>query len=138
LACNQHRKIAYWSLANSFITIAVSIIVARRFSFWGVASAGLVGDIVCGAVVFPYLAARFMDCPMGRFYEAMMTPILITIPTCVILFICRKHLSEWMFLGVGVVIGLILIYGGTRFALGKGEESAWVLERLKGRWRNLL
>lgn len=136
LASNQHRKIAYWSLANSLFTILIAIILVPKFGLLGVASAGLIGDIACGFLIFPWLASRVMGCPVAKIYQAILVPILVTIPAGTILFFCKTFVHGWMFMLAGVIACLILIHPTIRLALGKGEEAAWMLGKLGGQYKN--
>jgi len=135
LASNQHRKIAYWSLANSLLTVVVAIVLAPQFGVLGVASAGLVGDMVCGVVAFPWLASRVMGLPVARIYQAMFIPILAMIPVGIILLLAASFFhGTLLVLVAGVIVG-VFIYPTAYLALGKGEDVKWALEKFRGLWR---
>ena len=135
LASNQHRKITYWSLANSLLTIVVAIVLAPKFGVLGVASAGLAGDIVCGLVAFPWIASRVMGLPIYRIYQAMFVPILAIIPAGIFLFLAESFFHGLLLALVVSVIVVVFVYPTAYLALGKGEDVKWALEKFRGLWR---
>lgn len=135
LASNQHRNLAYSSLANAALTIIAAVILAPRFGVLGVALATLLGDVVCGAIIYPWLASHALGFQLRKMYEAILVPCLAVMPVGFLLFLVASLIKGWLFLLVGVVIGALIIYSTARLAFGKGDDVEWALAKFRNQWR---
>ncbi len=127
LAANHHRSIALWSLANAGVTISLAAWLAPTYGPFGVVFGSLVGDLVCGIVVFPRLAASFLGQPSGRVYLALATALLILIPLAAASIWTSSVLNPWWalaILGLATVGGAYpLARASMRLAEGNKPES---------------
>lgn len=98
LAANQHRMPARWSLANAVVTIALSVWLASRYGVLGVALATLLGDVLCGLVVYPKLAGGILGLSVLRIYKVMMLMVLLITPLITLVIISENFLQGWTFI----------------------------------------
>lgn len=103
LAANQHRMLARWSLANAVVTIALAVSLAPRYGVLGVALATLLGDVLCGLVVYPKLAGGMLGLSAIRIYRAMMLMVLLLAPLLAVVLIGGHFLQGWVFVAIFVV-----------------------------------
>jgi len=104
LAANQHRMPARWSFVNALVTIALSVWLAPRYGVFGVASATLLGDVLCGMAVYPGLAGGILRLSVFRIYKDMMFMGLLLTPLLAVVVVGGHFLQGWTFVAVFVVV----------------------------------
>lgn len=125
LAANSQRLPALWSLLNAGLTIALATALAPRLGGVGAAIATLVGDLACGLLVFPVLAARFLDVRPQVLYGPLLATIALLAPPALLLAVAGKGqvldasgLSRGESAGLAVIIAMwVAVFG--RLALGQ-------------------
>lgn len=114
LAANRHRSTALWSLTNAAVTVLLAGLIVAQYGAIGVALASLVGDIVCGLVVFPFLASSFIRVKASKLYAEIGSGALVLMMLLVCARFVGEVLSPWMsvlalaFLGAVVVLGALM------------------------------
>jgi O-antigen/teichoic acid export membrane protein len=131
LAANQHRAVAYWSVANALLTVVAVWLVIPVAGIAGVAAAALASDILCGMLVFPRLGARVSGTKPVIVYEAMLHAILPVIALFFFAKITTSLFNSWPAATVFVVGGALLAYPIACFLLGC-EMARWILGSVKG------
>mgnify|MGYP003376765182 CR=1 FL=1 len=130
LAANQHRHLAMWALANAILTVVLAIIFAPRWGVIGVALATLMGDVVCGAFVYPRLSARFLQVPVRDIIRAIARPLLVVVAVGVPIAIFAGQFGNPIAgLGAGLVLGILGLYPTLWLALGRNDFE-WLKQRL--------
>jgi O-antigen/teichoic acid export membrane protein len=125
IATNRHRGLAYWNAGNAALTIVLAVVLVPHYGVYGAAIASLLGDIVCGLLVYPALAARLSRCSAMDIYRAAGTPLLVVCGIGIPVILLRRHMGVWEFglivaLAVAVVFLLCL-----RFVFNQ-EERRWI------------
>jgi O-antigen/teichoic acid export membrane protein len=118
LAVNLHKPVGYWSLLNALVTLSLGVILMSRWGVTGMAVASLIGDLICGLAVFPFLAARQIQLPIWRIYRSIFGSVL----ALTVLVVCARLLLllevRWAIL-IGVFVAFIWVICVARFLLGK-------------------
>ena len=128
LATNQHRQIAEWAIANAAITLGLAWLLAPRYGVMGVAAAGLVGDVMCGLLVYPHLAASALQVASGDVYRAMVRPVLLflfAVPLTAFA-VSQKNLGAVLLLILALCFVIYLTARSTFTAF----EWGWILHRV--------
>jgi O-antigen/teichoic acid export membrane protein len=125
IAVNHHKGLAYWNAGNAALTIVLAILFVPHYGVYGAAVASLLGDIVCGLLVYPALAARLSRCSPVDIYRAAGTPLLVVCGIGIPLIMVRRYLGVWEFglvtaLSVAAVLLLCI-----RFVFNQ-EERRWI------------
>ena len=131
LASNQHRELAYAAMANAVVTITLAVIFVSRFGIIGVAAAALIGDVICGLIVFPCLASYKFRFPVRKMYEAIFRPLIILAPLGLGLFVVNNFFHGILRLIVIAVVLLISAYPVAHLALGRREDIEWLWKKLQ-------
>ena len=122
LAANQHRMPARWSFANAFVTIALSVWLAPRYGVIGVALATLLGDVLCGFLVYPKLAGGTLGLNVFRIYKDMILMVLLLTPLLAVVIVGGHFLRGWTFIAVFVMAVVIWCIPTLPLAL---ERKVW-------------
>jgi len=129
LATNNHYRLTYWALANALLTIGFAIVLAPKFGAMGAVSASLLGDVICGAAVYPGLAAGLHGMPVKEFYKAAFLPILaLLIPSALIATASWVHNEQFMLLAS--ILAVASLYPVARIALRK-QDADWAVSKLQ-------
>jgi peptidoglycan biosynthesis protein MviN/MurJ (putative lipid II flippase) len=96
---------ALCALANSCVTILLAVLWGRPYGLYGVALATLLGDILCGLLVYPQLANRFLELKPGR----VDWTVYSTLATLVPLFLGTFCIARYLDGGWAVVAFLALM-----------------------------
>lgn len=126
LASNQHKKIALWSLMNSMVTVVLALIFVENWGLLGVAIATLIGDILCGFLVFPHLAGKSLVIQTKNIYVAILKPLLLVVLCSIAiltisLIIPEKQVPLSLFLLV--LISIPAVY----YSVGK-DDLTWLIK----------
>jgi O-antigen/teichoic acid export membrane protein len=133
LASNEHRSLAWWAVANVGVTLALAALFAPRYGVMGVAAATLIGDLACGAAVYPRKAARHLDVPPSKVYRAIFRPVLAAVPAGALVLLCSSLPAPLTMRVLAMTFVLIaLFYPSARLAFGRED---WGM--VTGRIRNL-
>jgi O-antigen/teichoic acid export membrane protein len=130
LASNQHRSLAYWTLANAGVTLAFAIILASKFGCLGVAFATLLGDVICGITAYPMKASQVLGIPVRKIYQAIFSPVAALAIPGLLLFLANSFMHGWPLSVVGVLIIIISIYL-TRYLVFTKYELNWLVSRVQ-------
>ena len=133
LASNQHRRFAWWGLANAGLTIVLALGLVPVWGWNGVALATLTGDIVCGAAVYPFLAARSLNISVTKFYMAILRPVVALLLPGTALVGMLTWVSGWAGAGLGLLLGLVILYPTVLIAFGR-KDLGWLMGKLKMVW----
>jgi O-antigen/teichoic acid export membrane protein len=133
LAANQHYLLAIASLANALLTIVLALVLAPRFGAVGVAIASLLGDVVCGLFVFPFLASRFLKVKAKQLYWSICLVIITLLPMVLGMAYIRLALTGWQ--QVVSYLLLILVWIGPSAYLVLGRIG---IEKLQNQLRQLI
>jgi len=133
LASNEHRTLAWWALANAGLTVTMAVLLAPRYGIFGVAAATLLGDLVCGALVYPRMAARHLGISASQMFRAIFRPVLAVVPAGVLVLLCSTLKTPvWTRALVGAVVAAALLYPSALLAFGRSDWSM-----LAGRLRHI-
>lgn len=128
LATNQHRSLAYWSLANAVLTVMLAMILAPRYGVLGVACASLIGDVICGVAVYPRLASRLLGLSVIKTYQSMLYPLIVLIPLGMLLMLAAPLIEGWQLIVFGGLLALVFAYPAAYLVFGK-HELDWLVGR---------
>ncbi len=133
VAANHHRVIARWSLANGLLTVCLAAWLVRKHGIMGVAIASLVGDLVCGAAIFPILASSFLKISTKEIYRWIFLAALALIPVIAIAILTNVFLQGWWFISALFFICVGFLYPMMWISVGsKGIRRG--LELFKTAW----
>jgi Na+-driven multidrug efflux pump len=123
LAGNRHQAIAYWSIANAALTILLVLVLSPALGPTGAALGTLGADLAFGLLVFPFIAARFLDVPIGKVARSIMWPaLLIGVPASLSSLAYRMFTGTPLLLSLGLIlvalsIGVLAMIRGSAHAL---------------------
>jgi O-antigen/teichoic acid export membrane protein len=125
IAVNHHKGLAYWNTGNAALTIVLAVVLVPHYGVYGAAVASLLGDIVCGFLVYPALAARLSRCSAMGIYRAAATPLLVVCGIGIPVIVLRRHLGVWQFGLVATLSVAAVLLLCARFVFNK-EERRWI------------
>ena len=125
LASNQHRQLAWWTMANALVTIIGAAILAGPWGGYGVAVASLVGDITCGLIIMPILVSRAFRISARRIFVTVMLSMLVLVPLVVAAALLSSLPPLWA-ISLWGLIALALSYPATVLVLGYAETKRLV------------
>ena len=96
----------------------------------GIALATLTGDVVCGLLVYPRLAAPRLGVSALAIYESILRPLGVVMLLGMLLFAVVLFSPGISGAVVAGVITIVLFYPALRLSLGK-SETAWLITRIK-------
>ncbi|MBZ5558468.1 MAG: lipopolysaccharide biosynthesis protein [Acidobacteriia bacterium] len=130
LASNRHHRLAYCAALNAGLTVVLAVILAPRFGAVGVAVASLVGDVVFGAFVYPWLAARSLGHALATGYQALLRPLVWSATAAITLTILGALFTAWLFaLGAALAVAGCA-YGAIRTTF-EDDERAVLMTKLR-------
>ncbi len=132
LATNQHRSLSFWAVSNAALTIIGALLLVKPLGMFGVALASLIGDIVCGAAIYPRRAAQVLELPTWKIYHAMLGPCLALLPIAASMALASLFVGGWWFGILSSLLGLLLAYPTLVLSLGK-TETRHLGQRIWGR-----
>jgi len=91
--------------------------------------ASLIGDIVCGAVIYPGLTSRLLSIPAVELYKAAFLPVIALLIPCTLLATMAWVRQDQFVLLAFVLIGISL-YPAVRLALRR-QDVEWVMGKLR-------
>lgn len=121
LATNQHRTLAFWSLANAILTLSFAWLLGGRYGVLGVAVASLTGDIICGLMVYPRLAAQNLGIKSAQLYVSIMRPVVIVLSLAALLYVIGPIMSATENMAIAVVVLLFALWVATWVTYSKNE-----------------
>lgn len=125
-ASNLHSKPALWSLANAFVTVVLALWLVPKYGVDGAAFATLLGDILCGLLVFPILSAQSLKIRVSEFYWSMLKGFIILFPLIGVVLVYSLFLQGW-FLITAYMITLILWSAPALYlVLGKSQARGFI------------
>jgi O-antigen/teichoic acid export membrane protein len=130
MASNQHRSLAGWALGNAVITLSLAVLLAPRFNILGVAVATLLGDIVCGLLIYPRLAAHVLNISANRLYGSMLLPMFVTLISGLVILKLVASLSPV----IAILVSGILLAGTLGLAVQlvfTPDEMKWLRSNLR-------
>lgn len=130
MASNQHRRLMWWALGNAVLTLALAILVAPRWGAVGVAAATLTGDVLCGLLVYPRLAAQHLQIQPKTLYLPIARSTALACAMGAVIQAAHEMASDGVLLAVGGVI-LVGLLSMTPRLLLEQEEFAWVRGKLR-------
>jgi O-antigen/teichoic acid export membrane protein len=125
IAVNRHKGLAYCNAGNAALTIALAILFVPHYGVYGAAVASLLGDIVCGFLVYPALAARLSRCSAMGIYRAAGTPLLVVCGIGIPVIMLRRHMGVWQFGLVAALSVAVVFFLCIRFVFNQ-EERRWI------------
>jgi len=120
LAANQHRVPARWSLANAVVTIVLAVLLASIFGILGVALATLMGDMLCGLLVYPKLVANTLRFSVWRVYQSMLLVASLLSLLVLVVLVGARLMEGWPF--VAFLLLTIVIWSISALYLTLGRE----------------
>ena len=136
VAANHHRPLAFWSIANACTTLVLAAWLVRGFGAIGIASASLLGDLMCGFAIFPVLASSFMKVPVTRVYGQIGSTALALIPIGGIAMVMSVVLKGWWSVAAFLFLGLLLTYPMLRLVFGGDDTNKGIeMLRVASGWR---
>jgi O-antigen/teichoic acid export membrane protein len=123
LAANRLSQVAAWSVANAIATIIGTSFAV--FLGWGLVAAALastLADLLCGFVVFPAIAARFLSIPTHQLYAAMGRGVGALVPLILASLVFDRLTSQGWLQIVSFVIVAIAFFLPTAW-LGLGSRG---------------
>jgi len=104
----------------------LAIALAPRFGVIGVAFATLTGDVLCGAAIYPFLAAKTLDVATIKVYGAILRPLLVLLPAGVFLDYAASKADGLNAVSIVFVLVLLAAYPVVRLSFGKDDLSRLV------------
>jgi len=135
LASNQHSRLARWSLLNAGLTVMLAIALAPRFGVIGVAFATLTGDVLCGAAIYPFLAAKTLNVATSKVYGAILRPLFVLLPAGIFLYYVASKADGWKAVGIVFILAIVMAYPVVRLSLGN-DNLSWMVTKLRELRRN--
>jgi O-antigen/teichoic acid export membrane protein len=131
IAANRHQSLAYWNTGNALITIVLAVVLVPRYGVYGAAIASLLGDIVCGLVVYPTLAGRLSRCSAAEILGSAGVPLLAVCGIGIPVLMVRRFLGVGQF-GLLVALSVVAVWLlSFLFVYNKGERHWIRLEVLR-------
>lgn len=130
LATNQFRPLAGWYLANAVVTIGLALCWVKVHGLLGIAFASLIGDVMCGLLVFPALASSCLKIPVAKIYGALLKSAAALVPLLVFAALAAHSSRGWASLGLFLISAPFWAYPMLCLALGR-EEAGGALRRLR-------
>ena len=135
LASNQHRRIARWSLINAVLTVILAMMLAPRFGVIGVALATLSGDVLCGAAIYPAIAAKTLQVATMKVYGAMLRPLLVLLPMGVFLNYAASKADGLKAVVIVLFLSVLMAYPAVRLSLGNDNLGYLITKHRERRGR---
>jgi len=110
LATNHHREVAIWSLGNAAITLGLALWLSDTHGVVGAALASLIGDLICGLVMFPLLTTSFLKITVAALYWQMFEPVFELLPFLMIAIMAVRLFPGWSSVLVFAISSLPLGY----------------------------
>jgi O-antigen/teichoic acid export membrane protein len=135
LASNQHRRLTWWALGNTALALVLATILAPCWGTVGVAISVLTGDIVCGFMVYPYLAAQLLRITAFRLYSAFLQAVGSVLIPAGIGWVVASMFPDLGIFGA-IFIATIVFVLAVYWVLGK-QEIWWLGIQVSNllRWR---
>jgi O-antigen/teichoic acid export membrane protein len=131
IAANRPKSLAYWNTGNAFITIVLAVVLVPRYGVYGAAIASLLGDVVCGLLVYPALSRRLCRCSVSEMFGSAASPLLVVCGIGIPVLMVRRFLGVWQFsLLVALSVTVVLLLSSL-FVYNKGERHWIRLEVLR-------
>jgi len=118
LAANHHRMPARWSLANGAATIMLAFLLAPKYGVLGVSLATLLGDVLCGLLVYPKLTGNMLNFSVLHIYKDMLLMLLLLVPIIAVMAICGHFLHGWAYIVAFTTATAVWCMLAIPFALG--------------------
>ncbi len=131
LASNHHRRLSCWALGNGALTIVLSVMFVSRWGVHGVAFATLIGDIVCGAAVYPFLLARMLSIPVTTLYQTILAPLIVLLPAWIMAIFHPMRALQPLHALLFAAVSIALIYPAVRWAFRDRNDAVWVWNTLR-------
>lgn len=131
LATNRFRPMAGWYLANAVVTMGLALWWVKDHGLVGVAFASLIGDVACGLIVFPALAASFLKIPRLKLFSAMLAAVGALAPVLLAAAASERVTHGWRLVALFLLAAPFWGYLSLRMAFGK-EEILDALKKLQG------
>jgi O-antigen/teichoic acid export membrane protein len=135
MAANRHRLMAGWFLLNAILTLLLGLAVARPWGIVGIAAASLVADVLCGAIVYPRLLARFLVIRTLRVYAQIGVALIALLPALGLTLFAKAVFSDGAAVVVFLILGAMLLWPTLALALGRADfrRAFGLLLELTGR-----
>jgi O-antigen/teichoic acid export membrane protein len=137
LASNQHKHLAFYSMLNAVITIILSLFFVNWWGMIGVALATLIGDLIFGLLIFPFLAAKGLGIRSIFVFLAIFRPLLVLFLFVTIIFSINLLLPDWQII-VDMVIITLLIVPVIYFSVGRRDVVRFYQKIIKYRPNSLI
>lgn len=131
LATNRFRPMAGWHLANAAVTMGLALWWVKDHGLVGVAFASLIGDMTCGLIVFPALAASFLRIPRLKLFSAMLVAAGALTPVLLAAVALQRAAHGWRLGALFLLASPFWGYFSLRMAFGK-EDISDALKKLQG------
>ncbi len=129
LATNQHRTLAFWSLANAIFTLSLAWLLGSRYGVLGVAVASITGDILCGLMVYPRLAAQNLGIKSRHLYISIMRPVVIVVSLATLLQMIKPIMSSAENITIAIVV-MFVAFGLITWITYSRNEFDWLINRI--------
>jgi O-antigen/teichoic acid export membrane protein len=111
LGTGRHRLVAFSSLGEALLNLALSLVLVRRFGIIGVAVGTALPVIGANLFVLLPAACRAVDLPVGRFLRSVVGPAVAgAVPAAIVCIALRMAAPPASLIGViaeGALVGLV-------------------------------
>jgi O-antigen/teichoic acid export membrane protein len=123
IAVNRHQSIAFAFLGNSITTILLALWFAPQWGIEGIACAGILADLIFGFLLYPYLAANFLEVSPIKIFGQILRAMMGVVPLGVVAYICFSLFAGWSGIGAYCFFSLLIVYPLFVFVAGKDETA---------------
>jgi O-antigen/teichoic acid export membrane protein len=129
MASNRHRQMAGWALGNAAITLSLALYLTPRFSAIGVAVATLLGDVLCGLLVYPRLSAQELKVSSWLIYKSIFLPMFLTFSFGLIILSLVNFLQPLLAIIVACTLLPVAVFLMLKLIFTQ-QEIAWLRSNL--------
>jgi O-antigen/teichoic acid export membrane protein len=124
MAANAHREVAIAQIINAVMTIGFALWWTPLYGILGLALASLAGDVICGLIIYPYFAARFLKMNVFHIYGAMLRSWGAAIPLLATYMLINIQKADFTQALVVTIILILLTYPVLIVGLGQDIVQA--------------